>query len=222
MLAHFIFSHHNLTNRPYLMTQCLVMVGLSPCHLLSFLLYPLTPGYLTPLTIGNACLSFLPVFSPHPKPMAPAASSSFLLAHSCRAQGCPGGLECGGKACPLPPSESGNWSRGDSASTQDQQPLPLATGGHGVRATCGRSVCLCHVVVQPAIQAESTAPSADIGEISFIMVTNDGTRQNSIHLVELKNIFAKQLPKMPKEYIVRLVFDRRHRSMALCLNGKVR
>lgn len=71
-----------------------------------------------------------------------------------------------------------------------------------------------------ATQAESTAPSADIGEISFVMVTNDGTRQNSIHLVELKNIFAKQLPKMPKEYIVRLVFDRRHRSMAVCSNWK--
>lgn len=72
--------------------------------------------------------------------------------------------------------------------------------------------------LQPATQAESKS----IGQISFILVTNDGTPENSVHLVELKNIFAKQLPKMPKEYIVRLVFDRRHRSMALCLNGKVR
>ena len=29
-------------------------------------------------------------------------------------------------------------------------------------------------------------------------------------LITLKNIFGKQLPKMPKEYIVRLVMDRRH------------
>lgn len=29
-----------------------------------------------------------------------------------------------------------------------------------------------------------------------------------IQLIALKNIFAKQLPKMPKEYIVRLVMDR--------------
>ena len=28
--------------------------------------------------------------------------------------------------------------------------------------------------------------------------------------------FHQQLPKMPKEYIVRLVFDRRHRAVALC------
>ena len=27
---------------------------------------------------------------------------------------------------------------------------------------------------------------------------------------------TQQLPKMPKEYIVRLVFDRRHRAVALC------
>ena len=31
----------------------------------------------------------------------------------------------------------------------------------------------------------------------------------------LKNIFSKQLPNMPKEYITRLVFDRRHRSVAV-------
>ena len=37
----------------------------------------------------------------------------------------------------------------------------------------------------------------------------------------LKNIFSKQLPKMPKEYIVRLVFDRRHYSMAILYQNKV-
>jgi histone acetyltransferase len=29
-------------------------------------------------------------------------------------------------------------------------------------------------------------------------------------LTDLKNIFARQLPKMPKDYIVKLVFDRNH------------
>jgi hypothetical protein len=32
-------------------------------------------------------------------------------------------------------------------------------------------------------------------------------------LVDLKNIYAKQLPNMPKDYIVRLVFDRGHKSL---------
>jgi histone acetyltransferase len=31
----------------------------------------------------------------------------------------------------------------------------------------------------------------------------------------MKNIIAKQLPKMPKEYIVRLVFDRKHEAMII-------
>lgn len=34
-----------------------------------------------------------------------------------------------------------------------------------------------------------------------------------------QEIFHAQLPKMPKEYIVRLVFDRKHRSIVLCKSG---
>lgn len=42
-----------------------------------------------------------------------------------------------------------------------------------------------------------------------------------IWLITLKNIFAKQLPKMPKDYIVRLVLDRNHRSLLLLKNNAV-
>ncbi|PNH02069.1 Histone acetyltransferase GCN5 [Tetrabaena socialis] len=60
------------------------------------------------------------------------------------------------------------------------------------------------------------------GDISFRYVLNNDDPQNLIYLVGLKNIFSKQLPNMPKEYIVRLVFDRRHRSVALLKrNGAV-
>ena len=34
-------------------------------------------------------------------------------------------------------------------------------------------------------------------------------------LIALKNIFSKQLPNMPREYIARLVLDQRHRSVAI-------
>lgn len=34
-------------------------------------------------------------------------------------------------------------------------------------------------------------------------------------LIDLKNIFSRQLPKMPKDYIVKLMFDRNHRSMII-------
>jgi len=40
------------------------------------------------------------------------------------------------------------------------------------------------------------------------------------YLIDLKNIFSRQLPKMPKEYIVKLVFDQNHESIALMKNGK--
>jgi len=38
--------------------------------------------------------------------------------------------------------------------------------------------------------------------------------------VALKNIFSRQLPNMPREYIARLVFDRRHRSVAIVRRGR--
>lgn len=47
------------------------------------------------------------------------------------------------------------------------------------------------------------------------IVINDGSRTNLIRLIGLKSLFARQLPKMPKEYIARLVFDRRHKSLAI-------
>ena len=48
------------------------------------------------------------------------------------------------------------------------------------------------------------------------MIVNDGTEDMVVQLTHVKNIFAKQLPKMPKEYICRLVFDDRHKTLVLC------
>lgn len=53
------------------------------------------------------------------------------------------------------------------------------------------------------------------GKIEFRVVNNDDTRENLMVLTGLKNIFQKQLPKMPREYIARLVYDRSHLSMAV-------
>lgn len=53
------------------------------------------------------------------------------------------------------------------------------------------------------------------GVIRFEVVENNNEPQNLIYLTALKNIFSKQLPEMPKEYIARLVFDKKHRSLAL-------
>ena len=59
------------------------------------------------------------------------------------------------------------------------------------------------------------------GELKWEVIKNDGSEANSRLLVALKNIFSKQLPNMPKEYIVRLVFDSRHYSMLCMKNGNV-
>ncbi|TPX14928.1 uncharacterized protein E0L32_005037 [Thyridium curvatum] len=53
------------------------------------------------------------------------------------------------------------------------------------------------------------------GEIEFRVVNNDGDRDSMIILTGLKCLFQKQLPKMPKDYIARLVYDRTHLSIAI-------
>ncbi|KAJ9300992.1 hypothetical protein DTO271G3_2156 [Paecilomyces variotii] len=53
------------------------------------------------------------------------------------------------------------------------------------------------------------------GEIEFRVVNNDGSPESTIILTGLKCLFQKQLPKMPKDYIARLVYDRAHLSIAI-------
>ncbi|CAK4714500.1 hypothetical protein LEN26_008228 [Aphanomyces euteiches] len=67
---------------------------------------------------------------------------------------------------------------------------------------------------------EMAKKEEDTGLLEFCVITNDGTPERMIQLMTLKNIFSKQLPKMPKEYIVRLVFDRNHHSMVILKNKK--
>ncbi|KAI1462798.1 histone acetyltransferase GCN5 [Annulohypoxylon moriforme] len=62
---------------------------------------------------------------------------------------------------------------------------------------------------KPAVLEERT------GEIEFRVVNTDGSRENWIVLTGLKCLFQKQLPKMPKDYIARLVYDRTHLSLAI-------
>ncbi|KAF2435904.1 histone acetyltransferase GCN5 [Tothia fuscella] len=53
------------------------------------------------------------------------------------------------------------------------------------------------------------------GIIEFRVVNNDGKPESTVILTGLKGIFQKQLPKMPKDYIARLVYDRTHMSLAI-------
>ena len=69
---------------------------------------------------------------------------------------------------------------------------------------------------------EPVKPTIDYHEgITYEVVTNDGQDESMIRLIALKNIFSKQLPKMPREYIVRLVLDHRHVSLAILRHKRI-
>lgn len=51
--------------------------------------------------------------------------------------------------------------------------------------------------------------------LKYVMVHNDGKPESLIKLVALKSLFSRQLPKMPRTYIARLVFDRKHTSLVI-------
>jgi histone acetyltransferase len=59
------------------------------------------------------------------------------------------------------------------------------------------------------------------GELTFPVVRNDGSDESVLSLIGLKCIFTEQLPKMPKEYISRLVLDRQHVSLACVFRGSI-
>ena len=57
------------------------------------------------------------------------------------------------------------------------------------------------------------------GGISFHVIGNSLTHKVSkktmLWLIGLQNVFSHQLPRMPKEYITRLVFDHKHKTLVL-------
>jgi histone acetyltransferase len=57
------------------------------------------------------------------------------------------------------------------------------------------------------------------GWIQFAPVENDGRERSYIILTGLKNLFQRQLPKMPREYITRLVMDRNSCGLAMIKHG---
>ena len=53
------------------------------------------------------------------------------------------------------------------------------------------------------------------GLIEFWKIKNDKTEENMKYLIDLKCVISAQLPKMPKEYIVRLIMDWIHESVVI-------
>ena len=59
------------------------------------------------------------------------------------------------------------------------------------------------------------------GKLTFPIYTNDGSHESLTALIRLKCIFCEQLPRMPKEYITRLVLNRTHVSLACSYEGTI-
>ncbi|THH04557.1 hypothetical protein EW145_g5435 [Phellinidium pouzarii] len=57
------------------------------------------------------------------------------------------------------------------------------------------------------------------GIIQVTAVTNDGSPRSFVILTGLKTLFQKQLPKMPREYIARLVYDSNSKALAIIKHG---
>ncbi|KAH9858772.1 histone acetyltransferase GCN5 [Lenzites betulinus] len=57
------------------------------------------------------------------------------------------------------------------------------------------------------------------GIIRIVAVENDRESRSSVILTGLKTLFQKQLPKMPREYIARLVFDSNSKCLAIIKRG---
>ena len=142
-------------------------------------------------------------------------------------------------------SENGAQPAGSSSEAQDGPPAKRLRVESGQEAGASTSASANADANPPAASSSSEHPglaaAPDFGapsvlycaddvsgdgspgdpDTKFVVITNDDSEQSLVWLVAVKEIFSKQLPKMPKEYIVRLVMDRSHRSMVCVRNGSV-
>ncbi|KAL7421595.1 histone acetyltransferase [Cryptotrichosporon argae] len=86
--------------------------------------------------------------------------------------------------------------------------------------TKGVEVEVWHGVELPQLPLRPAALEQQQREIVLPVVTSrNPTPVATIILIGLKNLFQKQLPKMPREYITRLVLDKNHISLAIVKRG---
>lgn len=126
-------------------------------------------------------------------------------------------------ATELAAKEAESSTKKQKVETPGETSVPSKGVAHAVVATteCADSAAATIAAAPIMISRDDMAKmEEDDGVLKFDVISNDGEPEHMVQLTTLKNIFAKQLPKMPKEYIVRLVFDRNHRSMIILKNGK--
>ncbi|KAH7677152.1 Histone acetyltransferase protein [Dioscorea alata] len=117
--------------------------------------------------------------------------------------------------------------RGGATGNASGQQTPAATAGLipgiVVKEDTVKGIFTENIQTSGAYSAreEGLKREEDAGRLRFLCYANDGIDEHMIWLIGLKNIFARQLPNMPKEYIVRLVMDRSHKSMMVIRHNNV-
>ena len=76
------------------------------------------------------------------------------------------------------------------------------------------------VVISAGVSSKSLMKGAD-SELSFEVITNDDLEMSWKGLIDCKVLFGRQLPRMPKDYMVRLLFDKRHFCFRMLKEGKL-
>ncbi|ETW85228.1 hypothetical protein HETIRDRAFT_438210 [Heterobasidion irregulare TC 32-1] len=74
--------------------------------------------------------------------------------------------------------------------------------------------------ISPPLKPEKiSAKELRKGVIKILPIENDGQPRSFVILTNLKTLFQKQLPVMPREYIARLVYDSNSKCLAICKRG---
>lgn len=141
------------------------------------------------------------------------------------------------KGPPLPPEEAAEQARDNAAQQEPDEPSATAERKDSAAANLAAasvppvSAVAAGIAVDPTEDLAPTQPQRErpavveerTGLIQFRVVTNRNLTKTApadlVILTGLKNIFQRQLPKMPREYITRLVLDRNHVSMAIVKRG---
>ena len=130
-----------------------------------------------------------------------------------------GGTRTGPEA-PQPqavPPPAGSEPQQPAAQGQGQGPQPAGGGGDPQQQAvqqAGAAAPLPLPVVPDNTYMSREARHIErerSGELEARYIRNDGSIESGRLLIGLKNVFAKCLPNMPKEYICRLIFEWRHK-----------
>ncbi|KAH6797940.1 histone acetyltransferase of the GNAT family 1 [Perilla frutescens var. hirtella] len=119
------------------------------------------------------------------------------------------------KVEPSDAGKDGNINNNNSGSAAATGANGSVVTGIAVKEDTVKSIFTDNIQTSGAYSAreESLKREEEAGKLKFVCASNDGVDEHMIWLIGLKNIFARQLPNMPREYIVRLLMDRNHKSV---------